>query len=62
MNGMVKDPVCGMDIAQDKAAMSELHGDQTFYFCSHGCHEKFVNDPHRYAHAAQEVHGQHAHH
>lgn len=62
MNGTVKDPVCGMEIAHETAAASEQLDDETFFFCSHGCHDKFVADPHRYAHAAHEVHGQHAHH
>ena len=51
MADLVKDPVCGMDVDPAQAAASEEHGGQTFYFCGHGCHEKFLADPHKYGHA-----------
>ncbi len=52
-NGMAdtaKDPVCGMDIRPENAAASEEHEGRTFYFCSTGCRDAFVKDPHRYGH------------
>ncbi len=60
----VKDPVCGMDIEPSKAAATEQYEGQTFHFCSHGCHEAFREDPHRYAHpaAARGDHEGHMHH
>lgn len=50
MADTVKDPVCGMEIRREDAVASEEHDGQTFYFCSHECHQTFVNDPHRYGH------------
>lgn len=41
-------PVCGMEIEQDKAPASAPYDDQTYYFCSTGCHDAFVADPGRY--------------
>lgn len=61
MASKVKDPVCGMEIMPEDAAATEVHEGRTFYFCSHSCHEKFVNDPHRYGHPA-EGHGGHGEH
>ena len=64
MANKVKDPVCGMEIMPEDAAATEVHEGRTVYFCSHSCHEKFVNDPHRYGHPAEEQggHGEHGHH
>jgi Cu+-exporting ATPase len=45
----VKDPVCGMDIDPATAAATTEHEGTTFYFCSEGCHQKFVAEPTRYA-------------
>jgi Cu+-exporting ATPase len=50
MAEMVKDPVCGMEIRPEKAVATEEHDGVTFYFCSTGCHNTFVNDPHQYGH------------
>lgn len=50
MADLVKDPVCGMDVDPQQAAATEEHEGQTFYFCSHDCHQKFVADPHTYGH------------
>ena len=41
-------PVCGMEIEQDKAPASATYDDQTYFFCSTGCHDAFVADPGRY--------------
>lgn len=61
MTDTVKDPVCGMEFRPENAAATAEHEGRTFYFCSQSCHETFVNDPHRYAHLADE-HGGHAGH
>ena len=44
----MKDPVCGMDVAPEKAAGSLDHEGTTYYFCSKGCLEKFRAEPTRY--------------
>jgi len=46
---MAKDPVCGMQIDEHKAAVKAEHQGVTYYFCSSGCHQKFVADPAKYA-------------
>ena len=50
-----KDPVCGMQVDQEKARSKGLtseHEGQTFYFCSTDCKQQFDQDPHRYGHPA----------
>jgi YHS domain-containing protein len=37
----VTDPVCGMQTYSAKAAASETHQGQTYYFCSTSCHNQF---------------------
>jgi Cu+-exporting ATPase len=49
---MAKDPVCGMQVAEDRAAGRAEHDGRTYYFCSTGCLEKFRADPAAYAAAA----------
>jgi P-type Cu+ transporter len=53
---MVKDPVCGMAIEADSAALTIQRQGQTWYFCSESCHDKFKHDPEQYL--GQTVHEQ----
>lgn len=46
---MAKDPVCGMQIDEKKAAGSATHGGRTYYFCSAGCKATFEKAPEKYA-------------
>lgn len=46
---MTKDPVCGMQIEETKAAAKREFGGQTFYFCSPACQQKFDQNPEQYA-------------
>jgi Cu+-exporting ATPase len=46
---MVRDPVCGMDIDPTTAAANAEYGGTTYYFCSQGCHDRFVAEPERFA-------------
>ena len=41
---MASDPVCGMQVAEDRAKATFQHAGTTFYFCSSCCHERFVAD------------------
>ena len=64
---MATDPVCGMQVDEDRAAGRAEHGGQTYYFCSTRCLEKFRADPVAYAGADTAApgacHGHaHAHH
>jgi len=45
---MAKDPVCGMDIAEETSAGASFHKGRRYYFCSTGCKEKFDADPEQY--------------
>src|SRR5258705_2889936 len=44
-SGGVIDPICGMTVHPDSAAGSYEHNDETYYFCSRHCLEKFRKDP-----------------
>ncbi|WP_245884276.1 heavy metal translocating P-type ATPase [Hartmannibacter diazotrophicus] len=44
----VRDPVCGMAVDPATAEHRHEHEGQTHYFCSQGCHDKFVADPGKY--------------
>ena len=54
--GAVLDPVCGMTVHHDSAAGSYEHNDETYYFCSRHCLEKFRSDPDTFL-AREEVFG-----
>src|SRR6202521_2592309 len=43
--GYAIDPVCGMQIERELAPASARSGDQTVFFCSDRCRERFVADP-----------------
>lgn len=46
---MVKDPVCGMQIDEKKAAGKAEYKGKTYYFCSSGCKTTFEQNPAQYA-------------
>jgi YHS domain-containing protein len=46
---MAKDPVCGMNIDEKKAAGTAMHKGETYYFCSPTCKESFEKAPDKYA-------------
>lgn len=43
--GVVRDPVCGMQVTPEKAAASAVHDGKTYYFCCPACLEKFRANP-----------------
>lgn len=45
---MAKDPVCGMNVDEKKAATAS-HGGKAYYFCSAGCRATFEKAPEKYA-------------
>ena len=45
----MKDPVCGMEVAPERAAARIEHSGSSYDFCSAGCAAKFRADPDRYA-------------
>lgn len=46
---MVKDPVCGMMIDEKTAAATSEYKGRVYYFCAHGCKDRFDQSPERYA-------------
>lgn len=45
---MEKDPVCGMQVDERKAAARVEHMGVNYYFCSATCHKAFTQQPARY--------------
>jgi Cu+-exporting ATPase len=54
VEGMAKDPVCGMDVDPARSTAKRQLDGQTFHFCAEGCASKFDADPARYAKGAEE--------
>lgn len=48
-SNLVVDPVCGMRINRADAEATAEYGGRRYYFCVEQCHQKFLNDPDRYA-------------
>ena len=42
--GETIDPICGMTVKPETAAGSFAHKGTTYYFCSRGCLQKFINE------------------
>lgn len=40
---MARDPICGMDVAEEGARFMVHYEHETFYFCSNQCKETFVH-------------------
>jgi YHS domain-containing protein len=45
---MAKDPVCGMEVDEKKAAATSVYKGVTYYFCAKGCKVTFDKDPEKY--------------
>jgi YHS domain-containing protein len=45
---MVKDPVCGMNIDEKKAAGTTAYTGTMYYFCSPNCKAEFDKNPSKY--------------
>ncbi len=43
-----RDPVCGMEVAPERAAARQDYAGTTYFFCSTHCAAKFRSDPQRY--------------
>ena len=46
---MAKDPVCGMDVDEKKAAATVTYNGKNYYFCAEACKRAFQKDPQKYA-------------
>lgn len=50
---VAKDPVCGMDVDEGKAAATSAYRGHTYYFCSKGCKAAFDKDPEKFVSGRQ---------
>ena len=58
-----RDPVCGMEVEQSKAAAISTYDGATYYFCSKSCKTEFDQDPAKYlAQAGTGTSGHHGSH
>ena len=48
---MLRDPVCGMNVDEKKAAATLVVQGKAYYFCSTGCKATFEKNPAKYAKA-----------
>jgi Cu+-exporting ATPase len=44
----MKDPVCGMQVDEKKAAATAQYKGRTYYFCSTACKTKFDKNPEQF--------------
>lgn len=49
---MAKDPICKMEVDEDRAEFKSEYGSKTYYFCSEECKNEFESRPEQYAAAA----------
>ena len=45
---MAKDPVCGMEVDDKRAAATSIYKENTYYFCAKGCKIAFDKEPEKY--------------
>lgn len=45
---MVQDPVCHMNVDENKPAATSSHKGKTYYFCAASCKERFDREPEKY--------------
>ncbi len=48
MKVMASDPVCKMEVDENKAAATYEYQGKTYYFCAVGCKEKFSEEPEKF--------------
>lgn len=53
---MAKDPVCGMEVDEKKAAAKSEYKGKTYYFCSRGCKVAFDKDPEKVLREGPQMH------
>ena len=45
---MAIDPVCGMEVDEERAPYKSEYNGKTYYFCSAACKSDFDSDPEQY--------------
>jgi YHS domain-containing protein len=56
---MAKDPVCGMEVDEKKAAATSEYKGKTYYFCAPGCKAAFDKDPEKFIKGLKEAEHKH---
>ena len=51
---MAKDPVCGMDVDEQKAPARTEYKGKTYYFCAPACKVAFDANPEKYTQGAKK--------
>jgi YHS domain-containing protein len=51
---MTKDPVCGMQVDENKAPATSFYQGKMYSFCGQECKDKFDRQPQRYAPQQQD--------
>ncbi|MBI5598402.1 MAG: YHS domain-containing protein [Deltaproteobacteria bacterium] len=46
---MAQDPVCKMNVDENKAVATSIYKGKAYYFCAKGCKERFDKEPEKYA-------------
>ncbi len=59
---MAKDPVCGMEVDESKAAATSVYEGTTYYFCAPGCRRAFEQDPGKFISETAHRHQHHGGH
>ncbi len=54
---MARDPVCGMEVQEQKAAATVTHRGKTYYFCDPACKKSFEKAPEKYVAAERAPQG-----
>lgn len=55
--GMVKDPVCGMNVDEKTATLKSEYRGKTYYFCNQSCKTVFEKNPQKFTHDQSEHEG-----
>lgn len=50
---MAKDPVCGMEVDEKKAAAVSVYHGKSYYFCAAACKATFLKEPEKYVTAGK---------
>lgn len=54
---MARDPICGMEVDEKKAAATSTYKGKPYYFCAKSCKEKFDKEPQKWAGGQKEKKG-----
>ncbi|OQM75692.1 heavy metal translocating P-type ATPase [Manganibacter manganicus] len=57
VDGVVRDPVCGMTVDPQAGKPRAEHGGHVYHFCSQSCHNRFLKEPDAYLEATDPVCG-----